>query len=147
MAVLAGVVAAAVALASAAGCYWLRYHDLLRTHVDLIEQLSVDAGASLAAGHGVLQPADIERLRYPLERAREFATISARRFGGEGSPDRPQSLVAFEELLGTYGDLVGDLDRLRVADVKESDQQAVEAAIERIHAEAAAVRRAIDAEQ
>jgi hypothetical protein len=127
------------------GCYWLRYHDLLRTHVDLMEQIAEDAGAGLAAGHGVLQPADIERLRYPLERARSFAAISARRFGGEGSA--PASLAEFESFIEAYAALVSDLDRLRVAEVSEVDLRRIREQVERVGTLAGRIREVVDREE
>ena len=29
---------------SAVSCHWLRYHDLVRTHVDLMERIATDVG-------------------------------------------------------------------------------------------------------
>jgi hypothetical protein len=89
------------------GCAWLRWRSLALTHVDLMERLALDAAESLAAPGRGLEPGDIERLRYPLLRAREFAESSHGRFGD------PPWLVAFDRLLSAYGREVDYLDKAR----------------------------------
>jgi len=103
-------VALALALAASAaveGCAWLRWRSLALTHVDLMERLALDGAESLAAPGRGLEPGDIERLRYPLERAREFSGSSHGRF------DDAAWLVKFDRLLGAYTELVDYLDRAR----------------------------------
>lgn len=99
---------AALALVSVQSCYWVRYHDLLRTHVSLMSRMAADAVDQLAAGARPLAPADVERLRYPLQRARHFVDVSRSRRG------ELQSFREFEAFLELYASLVDDLDRLRV---------------------------------
>jgi hypothetical protein len=85
------VLAAVVALG---GCYWAKYDKLARTHVALllamaqkIEDVTRAAGAP---------PPAMAEYRYPLERARDFARIAARRFEGR------RSLAAFRDLCDAY---------------------------------------------
>jgi hypothetical protein len=146
---LAAVVAA---LYVAAGCYWLRYYDLMKTHVDLMARLAADASAELAAAPDALQPADIERMRYPLQRARQFAAVVRQRY-----PDRV-SLARFDALIDAYAELVTELDRARALDLGRDGRPArrrrpearAEEATKRLAAEvaerAAQVRRAMAAE-
>jgi hypothetical protein len=125
----------------AGGCYWLRYHDLLETHLGLMQGLAADAGASLAAGEGLLRPADIERLRYPLERARQFVAISRPRFAGRAS------LARFEVFVEGYGELVDDLDRARVKRPRVATLAATRRQIARLDDLADEVRAAVAAER
>jgi hypothetical protein len=69
--------------------------------------LAADAADQVRAGYP-LRPDDIERMRYPLERAAQFGQIARRRF-----PDR-KSLDRFDELVGAYGRLIEALDRVRL---------------------------------
>ena len=39
-----------IGLAGTAACYWLRYHDLVRTHASLMSRMASDAQAQLAQG-------------------------------------------------------------------------------------------------
>jgi len=91
-----------------AGCYWLRYHDLVETHCELLEDLSVATLAQVEASPPRITPGDVERLRYPLERAREFIRISEPRYAGR------ESLVALTALVGVYADLIDAVERMRV---------------------------------
>jgi len=128
----------ALVLPLAAGCYWLRYHDLARTHAELIEDLSAAALASVEASERPLAPGEIERLRYPLARAREFTDIARKRYA-----DRP-SLLALDALVARYADLVAALERARV---EPPDVPALRALVADVDQRADAVRAAIDREE
>ncbi len=121
-----------------AGCYWLRYHDLVDTHAGLMEQLAADSADQVAAANRPLRPDDIERMRYPLERARQFAKIARRRFAGRPSLDR------FDELVVAYAQLVESLDRVRLG--SEGPTQAAALAAD-VAQRAATVRAAVAAER
>jgi hypothetical protein len=112
----------------------LRWRSLALTHVDLIERLAVDGAEGLAAPGRGLQPGDIERLRYPLERASAFAVSSRGRFGGA------QWVDDFDALLAAYGELVDHLDRARTAAVGPAEAERARALAERVSAAATAVR-------
>ena len=122
-------------------CYWLRYHDLLDTHVELMERLALDAGDALLAADAHLRNADIERLRYPLERARQFAAVSQRHYS-----ERP-SLARFESFITAYATLVEDLDRLRAFALGRAQRRRARSLVEEVTARAAAVREAVVAER
>jgi len=94
--------------ATVGGCYWLRYHDLLLTHVDLMSGMASDAADRLSLETRPLEPSDIERLRYPLQRAQRFRDVSRGRRSELGS------FRAFEGFVDAYGEFVNDLDRVRV---------------------------------
>jgi len=125
-------------LALSAGCYWLRYYDLARTHAELIDDLSVAALASVEATDRPLEPGEIERLRYPLARAREFTDIARKRYA-----ERP-SLAALDALVSRYADLVAALDRARV---EPRDLDALRGLVADVRTRAAAVEAAIDEER
>ena len=91
-----------------AGCYWLRYHDLVETHSELLEDLSVATLAQVEASPPRLVPGDVERLRYPLERAREFIRIAEQRHAGR------ESLTELTALVGVYAELIDAVERMRV---------------------------------
>lgn len=91
-----------------AGCYWLRYHDLVETHCELLEDLSVATLAQVEASPPRIVPGDVERLRYPLERAREFIVIAEKRYAGR------ESLAELTALVGVYAELIGAVERMRV---------------------------------
>jgi hypothetical protein len=80
------------------GCYWYRYGDLMRTHMDV---LAGSAGklCSLATGGGVVRGGEVE-YAYPLQRARDFARVAAKR-----CPDRA-SLARFRQVMALYGEIV-----------------------------------------
>jgi len=128
----------ACVLALCAGCYWLRYYDLARTHAELIDDLSVAALASVEATERPLEPGEIERLRYPLARAREFTDIARKRYA-----ERP-SLAALDALVSRYADLVAALDRARV---EPRDLDALRGLVADVRTRAAAVEAAIDEER
>jgi hypothetical protein len=97
-----------VAAVLVAGCYWLRYHDLVETHCELIEDLSVATLAQVEASPPRIVPGDVERLRYPLERAREFIRIAEQRHADS------ESLAELTALVGVYAELIDAVERMRV---------------------------------
>jgi hypothetical protein len=117
-----------------AGCYWLRYHDLVETHCGLLEDLSIATLAQVQASPPRLTPGDVERLRYPLVRAREFLAISEKRFAGR------QSLLELTALVGVYGELIEAVERMRVG---MADGSAVPHLVAEIRARAERVREAV----
>jgi len=125
-------------LAAAAGCYWLRYADLARTHVELLERLALDARDAMAAGHR-LSNSDIETMQYPLERADQFARISDRQ-------DPPASLVAMRETIEAYRQMVELLDRLRVAEASDEDRARVDELAKKVSASARRTVAALEEE-
>ncbi len=120
------------------GCYWLRYADLARTHTELIEDLSSATYASLEASARPPAPGEIERLRYPLARAREFAEIARKRF-----PDRA-SLAALDVLVARYAEFIAAVERARI---ESPDLARLGAMVSEIHARAAEVRGALEREE
>lgn len=107
VAVPAAVVAIGVS-GAVSGCYWIRYHDLLLTHVALMSTIASDAVDRLPLDAHPLAPSDIERLRYPLQRAQHFLNVSRGRRSDLGS------FRAFEGFVDAYAGLVDYLDRVRV---------------------------------
>ncbi|MFQ5477751.1 MAG: hypothetical protein ACE5E4_03955 [Candidatus Binatia bacterium] len=84
-------------VAFVAGCYWLRYPDIVRTHVELLERMALDGRDMVAAGmEGRLDSRELERFRYPLERAKGFQRLVGPRFAGK------ESLALFSDFLGEY---------------------------------------------
>jgi hypothetical protein len=130
---LAGVLAAAIA-----GCYWLRYHDLVETHCELLEDLSVATLAQVEASPPRIAPGDVERLRYPLERVREFIGIAEKRFAGRAS------LVELGALVNVYAELIDAVERMRIG---VSDGATIPPLVTDIRAHAERVRAAIHSEQ
>ncbi len=124
-----------VLLTAAGGCHWLRWRALARTHVDLIEQLAADAVESMSAPQAGLEPADIERLRYPLARARAFADGQRGRFA------QAPWLARFDRLLDAYAGLVDWLDRARVRRTTARDRRRAAVLLARVRSAAEAVRR------
>jgi len=130
-----------LALVLASGCYWLRYYDLMETHVELMESMADSGGRILEAGSHSLAPSDISRLAYPLERARQFAEISRKRYAGR------ESLAAFDAVVAAYGELHHYLDRIRVQDRSEEHLRTVAELLSRVHARAARTREVIARER
>lgn len=128
-------------LTVASGCYWLRYHDLLETHLGLMQGLANDAAEAIAAGDGLLQASDIERLRYPLDRARQFVAVSRRRSSQRASLER------FESFVAAYAELVDELDRARVAPPTPQVLAVTDRQVARIDVLAGSVRDAIATER
>ena len=133
-----GIVCGLLVALAAPGCYWLRYHDLVRTHAELIEDLSTATLASLEAVDRPLEPGEIERLRYPLGRAREFTEIARKRY-----PERA-SLAALDALVARYAEFIAAAERARVA---APDLPALRALAADIGARAANVRAAVEREE
>jgi hypothetical protein len=124
---------------TAGGCYWLRYGEIARTHADLLDRLAADARDAVAMGHP-LSNADIERMRYPLDRAEQFARIS-----DGGDPPRA-SLVALRTEIRHYRELVETLDRVRVSDPSAGDRARVDDLAAKVRAAAAQARGALEDE-
>jgi hypothetical protein len=117
-----------------AGCYWLRYHDLVETHCELLEDLSAATSAQLEEAAPRFTPGDVERLRYPLERAREFIAIAEKRYAG-----RP-SLVELTALVRVYADFIDAVERVRVG---VADGASILPPLAEIRARAERVRAAV----
>jgi hypothetical protein len=97
-----------------AGCYWLRYDALARTHVEV---LSVMLGKleDLTRRDGMAPPAMAE-YRYPLVRARDFIRIVEGRFAGRASLAALRALCdAYEAALEAVPVVRGDLDAFSAA--------------------------------
>jgi hypothetical protein len=116
------------------GCYWLRYHDLVETHCELLEDLAVATLAQVEASPPRIAPGDVERLRYPLERAREFLVIAEKRYAGR------QSLVALTALVEVYANLIDAVERMRVG---MADGAPIAALVGELRARAERVREAV----
>ena len=123
----------------ATSCHWLRYHDLVLTHVDLMEGIANDAGAAIQAGNYRLNPTDLKTMAYPLERAIEF--LGETRGRRERSPSRRH----LEEFVVAYRALYVYLDRVRIT---PGDKRARKAAalVATVVSLAAATRAAVDEE-
>lgn len=107
-----------------AGCHWLRYFDLLTTHVELMEGMATDTAEALEAGLAEPRGSDVERLRYPLMRARQFAEVSAGWRGTEHSGRR------FRAFLDSYEIFVDGVDRARIDGVSADEQSEILAAVQ-----------------
>jgi len=128
---------ALVALALLAGCYWSKYDKLARTHVQLL--LAMADKLVAVTGDAGTPPASFAEYRYPLERARDFVRIVAPRFQGRRSVD------ALRALCDAYEEVLRAAERSTTGDA-ESTRSALEAARQRLHADASAVLQALDAE-
>ena len=131
--VLLGVIGA-----GAAGCGWWRWRELALTHVDLLDGLARDAVETLVSPEGGLAPGDIERLRYPLDRARQFAVSNRNRFGDQ------EWLGHFDALTAAYTQLVDWLDRARTQAVGEEERRRARELGEAVTDEAQKVRELIN---
>jgi hypothetical protein len=121
-----------------AGCYWLRYHDLVETHCELLEDLSVATLAQVEALPPRIAPGDVERLRYPLQRAREFIRIAEQRHAGSAS------LAELTGLVGAYEALLDAVERLRVG---MTDAAPIPPLVADVRARAERVRAAVRSEK
>ena len=92
-------------LAICVGCYWRYYPQVMETHLALLSSYS-DKLESFAEDHHAVPPEAWGEFTYPLERARDFSRIAARRFPGRASLER------FDVALDCYQDLLGDLGQL-----------------------------------
>ncbi len=90
-----------------AGCYWLKYGKLMRTHVDLLVSMSQKM-SDLLEDQRAITPNMMDEFSYPLERARDFVRIVSARYAER------RSLPAFSHFLDTYAELVKEIDQLRV---------------------------------
>ena len=73
------VIATAVITAAlgAVGCYWYRYADLMKTHLEVLAAMADKFCTGVPASRGVAHvPAEYG---YPLERAQDFARVAAKR--------------------------------------------------------------------
>lgn len=120
------------------GCYWLRYHDLVETHCELLEDLAVATLAAVEAPTPRIAPGDVERLRYPLQRAREFIVIAEKRYAGR------ESLVELGALVQVYADLIEAVERMRVG---MTDETPIPPLVAEVRSRAARVRAAVEAEK
>lgn len=88
-----------------AGCYWYRYGDLMETHLELlgsmVGKLCAQPGGGPVAGAAAVE------YRYPLQRARDFARVAAKR-----CPER-HSLAAFARVLAHYEWMLGQAAKRR----------------------------------
>jgi hypothetical protein len=134
------IFAIAIISMSASSCHWLRYHDLARTHVDLMERIANDVGAALRIGEYRLKPGDLQTMAYPLERAMAFLEESSGRRGHSASRQR------LEEFVGAYQELYEYLDRVRTIADEERRIKKVDALIAMVNEKAAATRAALDEE-
>ena len=99
------------------GCYWLKYEKLMHTHIELMLSMT-NKMSRLLGENDPITPTMMNEFLYPLERARDFARIVAKRY-----TDRP-SLAAFHQLLDIYEGIVTEVDRLRLQPGNLDDFQA-----------------------
>jgi hypothetical protein len=64
--------------------------------------------AQVEASPPRITPGDVERLRYPLERVREFIGIAEKRYAGK------ESLLELGALVSVYAELIDAVERMRV---------------------------------
>lgn len=128
-----------LALVALGGCYWSKYDKLARTHVDLL--LAMAQKIDDVVQHNGAPPAALAEYRYPLERARDFARIAARRF--EGRP----SLTALRELCDAYERLLAVAEGIRGARAPADEAAALRTALATLRTQAASVTAALDAER
>ena len=95
------LVVALLAVGALGGCYWRQYPRLMETHLGLMIEFA-EKLESLAEAGRVVPPERWGEFTYPLERARDFARIAAKRY-----PDRA-SLASFDRAVSVYGALVAD---------------------------------------
>lgn len=128
----------AAAVLSLAGCYWLRYDALARTHVDLLRGMA-EKLEDLTNRDGT-PPAALAEYRYPLERARDFARIVAGRAAGRAS------LGALGALCDAYEDVLVAADALRVDPSQPGRREALRVAVERVRTLGVETLAALDRE-
>ena len=87
------------------GCYWSRYPEVMATHLQLIEEYATKL-SHLAEDGRTVEVQEWGEFVYPLDGARDFARIAAKRF-----PER-SSLARFDAVLARYGELVASPDVL-----------------------------------
>jgi hypothetical protein len=129
---LAGALAVCVV-----GCYWLRYYDLLETHVSLMQGMANDTADAVRAGVYRPRALESERLRYPLLRARQFEAVSEDWDGIEASRD------AFGRFVDSYSVFVDTIDRVRVDGVNAREKRKIVKTVSAVNDAAAAVRDSV----
>jgi len=120
-----------------AGCFWRTYGRLAATHVDVLLGMA-RKGVDLVA-NGRFTAESMPELTYPLERARAFAEGAHARAG----PTPPESLTAFDALLGRYRSLVDALDRVRRAERPDAARHALEAPLAAVEAAGTTVQASL----
>jgi hypothetical protein len=133
------VAALGLVLIASAGCYWSRYDQLARTHVDLL--LAMAAKIDDVVRREGAAPATLAEYRYPLERARDFARIAGRRFEGR------TSLVALRDLCDAYERLLLVVERMRGAADPAGESAALTTSLATLRTDAAEVIAALDQEK
>ena len=128
----------AVVLTLAAGCYWSKYDKLCRTHVELLTAMAEKLDAVTREEDG--PPVSFAEYRYPLERARDFVRIVTPHFAGR------RSLDALQAHCDAYGGVLDASEHWHGDDALAS-RAAMDAALARLRATAAAVIAALDAER
>lgn len=91
------------------GCYWSHYPEVMATHLQLIEEYATKL-SHLAEDGQTVPVQEWGEFVYPLDRARDFARIAAKRY-----PDRI-SLARFQVVLAQYSELIASPDLLRRPD-------------------------------
>lgn len=124
-----------------AACYWQKYPRLVETHAELLSAMARKSEDVLRE-RGGYRPEDLAELRYPYDRARDFARIVRDRRGERGS------FRGFEDLLGHYEALLSVVDRLNASpDPRKSpDAAALSRLVARIARDQEAVLAALRAE-
>lgn len=117
------------------GCYWSRYADVMSLHLELLEQYAAKL-ATLAQDRTTVPVQSWGEFVYPLERARDFARIAAKRY-----PER-RSLALFDQVLTRYGELTSSPEVLSRADAKEK----IEGQVDELEEAIAATRRELAVE-
>lgn len=138
--VIAALGVAALLAVPTASCHWLRYHDLARTHVDLMARIANDVGTAIENSQYRLRPADLQTMAYPLERAAGFLEDSRGRRAETASWQRLAEFVA------AYQELYEYLDRVRSTPDDGKRRRKVKELIAAVNERAAATRAAIDEE-
>jgi hypothetical protein len=117
------------------GCYWSRYADVMRTHLEVLDQYATKLADLAEVGRSV-SAQDWGEFSYPLARARDFARIARRRYAEK------LSLRRFEEALDRYGDLVRDPSVLARPDTRAT----IPARVEAVRSATASTREALEQE-
>jgi hypothetical protein len=126
---------------SVVGCYWLRYYDLLETHVSLMQGMANDTAEAVQAGVYRPQALESERLRYPLLRARQFKAISEDWDGIEASRD------AFGRFVDSYAVFVDTIDRVRFDGVNSREKHQIVKTVSAVNEAAASVEDCVMCER
>jgi len=129
---------AAAGLLLAAGCYWSKYDKLVRTHVALLLAM---AGKIADVTEAEGPPASLAEYRYPLERARDFARIAARRYAAR------ESLRTFLAFCDDYEHVLAAAEATPARDGTGDSEAALAVARAALTAQASAVLAALDRER